>query len=98
MPTTAAGICRVWRGWTTLENAASYEAIVRGEVIPAIEARAIPGFLSIDLMRRQLEDGVEFVTIMWFEDLASVTRFVGEDYEVAHVPDRARAVLSRFDE
>jgi hypothetical protein len=23
---------------------------------------------------------------------------VGEDYEVAHVPERARAVLSRFDE
>ncbi len=23
---------------------------------------------------------------------------MGEDYEVAHVPERARAVLSRFDE
>jgi hypothetical protein len=49
-------------------------------------------------MRRQLEDGVEFATIMWFEDLEAVKDFVGEDYEVAHVPARARAVLSRFDE
>jgi heme-degrading monooxygenase HmoA len=98
MTKTLAGICRIWRGWTTPENAASYEAIVRGAVIPEIEAREIPGFLSIDLMRRQLEDGVEFATIMWFEDLEAVKDFVGEDYEIAHVPARARAVLSRFDE
>ena len=79
-------------------NAAAYEAIVRGEVIPEIEARRIPGFLSIDLMRRNVEDGVEFATLMWFDDLAAVRAFVGEDYEAAHVPERARQVLSRFDE
>src|SRR4051812_37824593 len=95
---SAPRICRIWRGGTTPENAAAYEAGVRGEVIPEIEGRRIPGFLSIDLMRRHVEAGVEFATIMWFDDLASVKAFVGEDYEVAHVPDRARAVLSRFDE
>jgi heme-degrading monooxygenase HmoA len=91
-------ICRLWRGWTTPANADAYEAIVRGEVIPAIEARRIPGFLSIDLMRRTVDDGVEFATLMWFDDLQAVKAFVGDDYEVAHVPDRARLVLSRFDE
>ena len=91
-------ICRLWRGWTTPENAAAYESIVRGEVIPAIEARGIPGFLSIDLMRRAVGDEVEFATLMWFDDLEAVKAFVGEDYEVAHVPERARKVLSRFDE
>ena len=91
-------ICRVWRGWTTPENAAAYEAIVRGEVIPEIEARRIPGFLSIDLMRRPTQDGVEFATIMWFADIGAVKAFAGEDYDVAHVPERARAVLSHFDE
>jgi heme-degrading monooxygenase HmoA len=90
-------VCRIWRGWATPENAAAYEAIVRGEVIPEIEARRVPGFRSIDLMRREVDDGVEFVTIMWFDDLESVRAFVGDDYEVAHVPERARAVLSRFD-
>jgi hypothetical protein len=40
-------ICRVWRGWTTPENADAYERIVRGEVIPGIEARLIPGFRHI---------------------------------------------------
>jgi heme-degrading monooxygenase HmoA len=71
---------------------------VRGEVIPAIEARRIPGFLSIDLMRRPIEEGFEFVTIMWFDHIESVKAFVGDDYEVAHVPEPAQAVLSRFDQ
>ncbi len=91
-------ICRLWRGWTTPENAPAYEEIVRREVIPEIEARGIPGLLSIDLMRRPVGDGFEFATLMWFDDLGAVKGFVGDDYEVAHVPERARTVLSRFDE
>jgi len=90
-------ICRLWRGWTTKENADAYERVVRGEVIPGIEARRIPGFLSIDLMRRERENDVEFVTLMWFDALSSVKAFMGEDYDVAHVPAAARAVLSHFD-
>ena len=62
-------ICRLWRGWTTPANAAAYEAIVRREVIPGIEALRIPGFRHIDLMRRELGDEVEFQTLMWFDDL-----------------------------
>jgi antibiotic biosynthesis monooxygenase (ABM) superfamily enzyme len=91
-------ICRIWRGWTTTHNAAAYEEIVRGEVIPEIEARHIPGFRAIELMRRSLEDAVEFATIMWFDDIDAVKSFFGEDYETAHVPQRARNVLARFDE
>jgi len=34
-------ICRLWRGWTSPENAASYEALLKGTIIPAIEGRAI---------------------------------------------------------
>jgi hypothetical protein len=35
---------------------------------------------------------------LWFDDLDSVTGFMGDDYEVAHVPEAARQVLTRFDE
>lgn len=91
-------ICRFWRGWTSSENAAPYEALLRGTVIPGIEARAISGFRHIDMMRRDLEGEVEFATIMWFDSLDAVKRFVGDDPEIAHVPAAARALLSRFDE
>ena len=91
-------VCRLWRGWTTPANAAAYEKIVRGEVIPGIEARRIAGFRHIDLMRREVDGEVEFQTLMWFDDLDAIRAFVGEDYSVSHVPERARAVLSRFDD
>jgi len=90
-------ICRIWHGWTTPQNAAAYERIVRGEVIPDIESRKIPGFLHVDLLRREIEGEVEFTTLMWFESLDCVRSFMGADYSVSHVPAAARAVLKRFD-
>lgn len=91
-------IKRIWHGYTTSERADEYEALLRAEVIKGIEGKNIPGFRRIDVLRRPLEDEVEFVTIMEFETLDSVRAFVGEDYEQAYVPDEARAILARFDE
>jgi len=91
-------ICRLWRGWTTPENANAYERVVRGEVIPGIEARRIAGFRHIDLMKRELDGEVEFQTLMWFDSLDAISAFMGDDCSVSHVPAAAQAVLSRFDE
>jgi hypothetical protein len=91
-------ICRLWRGWTTRENADAYERIVRGEVIPGIEARSIPGFRHIDLMKRELDEEVEFQTLMWFDSFDAIEAFMGQDYSLSHVPSSAREVLERFDE
>jgi antibiotic biosynthesis monooxygenase (ABM) superfamily enzyme len=91
-------ICRLWRGWAAPEDADDYERIVRSQVIPDIEARKIPGLRHIDLMRRDLDGEIEFQTMMWFDDLASVRAFMGEDYERSHVPAEARAVLNSFDD
>jgi antibiotic biosynthesis monooxygenase (ABM) superfamily enzyme len=91
-------ICRQWRGWTTPENAAEYERIVRGEVIRDIEARNIPGFRHIDLMKRDLGAEVEFQTLMWFDSFDAIEAFMGKDYSLSHVPTAARAVLERFDD
>ena len=91
-------ICRLWRGWTTPEDADAYERLVRTEVIPAIEARKIQGFRHIDLMKRDLDGEIEFQTLMWFDSLDAIKAFMGEDYSVSHVPPEARAVLNSFDD
>jgi len=90
-------ITRIWRGWTTPENASAYENLIRTEIFPGIAARGVRGYRGITLLRRDAGDEVEFATIMWFDDLASVKAFAGEDYETAVVPPKARAVLTRFD-
>ena len=91
-------ISRIWRGWTTSGNADRYEALLKEEIFVGIQNRRIRGFKGIQLLRRQVDEGVEFVTIMLFDSLDAVCEFAGEDYEAAVVPDRARALLSRFDE
>ena len=91
-------ISRVWHGWTTFEDADAYQHVVSTEVLPGIAARNIAGFRGAHLLRRQLEEEVEFATIIWFDSIDNVRDFMGDDYEVAHVPPRAQAVLSRFED
>jgi heme-degrading monooxygenase HmoA len=90
-------ISRIWRGWTSHENADAYEKLLRSEIFQGIAARSIQGYQGIHLLRRDVDDGVEFVTLMWFDSLDAVRAFAGEDYEVAVVPPEARQLLSRFD-
>ncbi len=91
-------ISRIWHGWTTPANADAYERLLHDEIFEGIADRRIEGFQGIDLLRREHEEEVEFVTVMWFDSLADVRAFAGSDYEVAVVPAAARAVLRRFDE
>ena len=91
-------ISRIWHGWTSVDNANAYEALLKEEIFTGIEERQIRGYQGIQLLRRPLEVGVEFITIMWFDDLEAVKAFAGEDYEAAVVPPKARALLARYDQ
>jgi heme-degrading monooxygenase HmoA len=91
-------IGRIWHGYTNRENADKYESLLKEEIFVGIRGRNIQGFQEIQLFRRDLNDEVEFITIMWFDSIESVRIFAGEDYEVAVVPPKARELLSRFDE
>ena len=90
-------ISRIWHGWTAPQNADKYEALLKKEIFVGIQNCHIRGFKGIQLLCRAVNDEVEFVTIMRFESLDAVREFAGEDYEQAVVPEKARAVLSRFD-
>jgi antibiotic biosynthesis monooxygenase (ABM) superfamily enzyme len=90
-------ITRIWRGWTTTESAAAYQRLLLDEIIPGIARRGIAGYRGISLVRRDAGGEVEFVTLMWFDSIAAVRAFAGDDYEVAVVPPKAQVLLARFD-
>ncbi|MEM9439982.1 MAG: antibiotic biosynthesis monooxygenase [Pseudomonadota bacterium] len=89
---------RIWHGWTTPENADRYQRLLHNEVFPGIEAKNISGYQGVQLLRRDLEAEVEFVTIMTFDSIQSVIAFQGEDYERCYVPSTAQKVLKRWDQ
>lgn len=90
-------ICRIWHGWTTPADADDYERLLRTEIFPGITRRAVAGYRGIELLRREGQDEVEFVTLMWFDSLDAVRAFAGEAYTVAVVPPAARHLLQRCD-
>jgi heme-degrading monooxygenase HmoA len=89
-------IARLWHGWARGANADRYEALLRAEIFPGIHR--IEGFLGAYLLRRDVDEEIEFVTVTLWQSLDAVRAFAGEDYEAAVVPPEARAFLSRFDE
>jgi len=91
-------IKRIWHGWTTHEKAEEYQNLLHNNVFPGIEKKNIPGYQSIELMRRDHKDEVEFVTIMTFDTLQNVIDFQGEDYTRCYVPDAAQLILKKWDE
>lgn len=58
----------------------------------------IPGFRNIQLLRRSLEEEVEFIAIKWFDSLEAVKQFAGKDFEKAVVLEKARSLLKRYDQ
>ena len=91
-------ISRIWHGWTTLENADVYENLLKTEIFPGIASKNVAGYRGIQLLRRQLREEVEFITMMQFDSLEAVKQFAGDDYEKSYVPDKAKSVLLRHDE
>jgi hypothetical protein len=91
-------IARIWHGYTTVANADVYENLLKQEIFIGIENKKVEGYKGIQLLKRELENEVEFTTIMWFDTIESVKQFAGENFENAYVPAKAREVLSRFDD
>ena len=90
-------ISRIWHGWTAKANANRYQELLRTEIFAWIAGRKLTGFRGIDLLRRDLDETVEFVTILWFDSLEGVREFAGEDYERAVVLPEAQALLAHYD-
>jgi heme-degrading monooxygenase HmoA len=90
-------ITRIWHGWTTKENADSFERTLTNEAIPNIEKNRPSGCLSIQLLRKESANEVEFTTIMVFDSMEAVRQFAGEDYEAAHIDPEVKPLLLRYD-
>lgn len=91
-------IRRLWRGWVRPQDADAYEQRLRSVTFPSYVARGVTGFRGAEVLRRDLGEEVEFLTVLTFDDMAAVRAFGGPDWDRPTVPDTARAVLLRWDE
>ena len=88
-------IARLWRGWTTLENANTYEKLLRERVLPGLQR--IDGYRGSYILRQEGSDEVEFVVMNMFDSLEAVRAFAGPDYTVPVFEPEARQLLSKVE-
>ncbi len=88
-------IARTWHGRTRPEDADAYENMLKPEVLPGIGK--VRGYLGSYLLRRNLGDEVEFMTIILWDSIDAVRAFAGPDYETSIIPEERRKLLSKHD-
>jgi heme-degrading monooxygenase HmoA len=88
-------IARIWHGRARPEHADSYEALLKPEVLPGIGK--VEGYKGSYLMRREVGDEVEFITIILWDSIDAVRAFAGPDYETSIIPEERRKYLSQHD-
>jgi heme-degrading monooxygenase HmoA len=88
-------IGRVWRGWTTNDNADAYEKLLDEKVIPGL--KRIEGYDGGYVLRKDGKDETEFVVVNFFESLQAVQAFAGSDYTVPVFEPEARELLAKVE-
>ena len=88
-------IARIWHGYTKPADADGYEAMLKPELLPGIGDEK--GYQGSYLLRRELGDEVEFITIMLWDSIDAIRAFAGQDYEASVIPVERRKYLSRHD-
>ncbi|PYX38487.1 MAG: antibiotic biosynthesis monooxygenase [Acidobacteria bacterium] len=88
-------IARHWRGWTEIQDADAYEALLKTKVLPGL--KNTEGYCGGYVLRHDELREVEFVVINLFDSLEAVKRFAGPDYYKAVFEPEARRLLRRIE-
>jgi len=88
-------IARHWRGWTEVQNADTYEALLKDKVLPSL--KDLQGYRGGYVLRSDGPQEVEFVVVNLFDSLDAVKRFAGPDYAVPVFEPEAKELLARAD-
>jgi len=60
--------------------------------------KVMTGFIRASILKRQVDEGVEFLIVTVWESLENIKEFTGEDISLAVVPDKVKQIMVRFDE
>ena len=88
-------IARLWRGWTSRENADAYERLLREQVLPGL--KLLDGYRGGYILRQESHEEVEFVVMNLFDSLEAVRAFAGPEYTVPVFEPEARQLLSKVE-
>jgi heme-degrading monooxygenase HmoA len=88
-------IARHWRGVAKREFADAYVEHLHSETFPQLVQ--LPGFHDASILRRDVEQGVEFLVVTVWKSLDAIRSFAGHDPESAVVPAKVQQMMIEYD-
>ena len=88
-------ISRQWRGLARPSRAGDYVDHLRKETFPQLFL--IPGFAGASILRRNVENGVEFLVVTRWTSLAAIRQFTGGETDAAVVPPAVQDMMIEYD-
>lgn len=86
---------RLWCGRASAKNAPDYARHVSDTVFPSL--RKMRGYRGAQLLRRSVDDRIEFCAVTFWDTLDDIRQFAGADIDVAKIEPRAEELLSDYD-
>jgi len=88
-------IARHWRGIAKREFADAYVEHLHSETFPQLVQ--LPGFHDASILRRDVEQGVEFLVVTVWKSLDAIRSFAGNDPHSAVVPAKVQQMMVEYD-
>ena len=88
-------IVRLWHGRVPSEKAQRYREFLSARAIP--DYRSVPGNVSVRILERLDGEVTHFVTMTFWDDMASIRAFAGEDVRTAKYYPEDREFLLEFE-
>ncbi|MEO0468650.1 MAG: antibiotic biosynthesis monooxygenase [Bacteroidota bacterium] len=89
-------IARIWQGSVKAADFEAYTEFMKSRAIP--DYQSTPGFVRLQFLRRMDGDTGHFTLITYWENLAVIKHFAGEDYEKAKYYPEDQQYLLHFAE
>ncbi len=88
-------IVRMWHGRVITSDARAYRDFVNERAIP--DYQSVPGNISVHILEREEGDVIHFVTMTFWDSLAAISGFAGDDVEVAKYYPEDKDLLLEFE-
>ncbi|HET6995450.1 MAG TPA: hypothetical protein VFI06_10740 [Chitinophagaceae bacterium] len=88
-------ISRHWIGLAKKEKAGEY--ILHLKTNTFTQLKKLDSFISASILKRELDEGIEFLIITEWKTLDAIKQFAGDQYDTAVVPEIVQPMMIRYD-
>lgn len=88
-------VVRIWHGRVATERAQRYREFLSARAIP--DYRSVPGNISVHVLERLDGDVTHFATLTFWENMASIKGFAGDDVAAAKYYPEDQAFLLEYE-